>query len=72
MLNFLEFFHLITWELLTKVTLGIVHKCCNTFTFFQVRSCLESFIDLGYDLSLFESEELEIVCQKQGYLVNFE
>ena len=38
-------------------------------TFFKVRSCLESFIDLGYDLSLFESEELEIICQKQGYLV---
>ena len=42
-----------------------------TLLLFKVRSCLESFIDLGYDLSLFESEELEIICQKQGYLVTF-
>ena len=33
----------------------------------EVRACLESFIDIGYDLSLFNPEELEIMTQKQGY-----
>jgi hypothetical protein len=35
----------------------------------EVRACLESFIDIGYDLSLFQVEELEIMCQKQGYFL---
>ena len=33
----------------------------------EVRACLESFIECGYDLSLFQPEELEIMTQKQGY-----
>ena len=33
----------------------------------EVRACLESFIDIGYDLSLFEPEELEIMTQKTSY-----
>ena len=35
----------------------------------EVRACLESFIDLGYDLSLFQLDELEIMTQKQGYFL---
>lgn len=35
----------------------------------EVRACLESFIDLGYDLSLFQVDELEIMTQKQGYFL---
>ncbi len=35
----------------------------------EVKACLESFIDIGYDLSLFNPEELEIMCQKQGYFL---
>lgn len=35
----------------------------------EVRACLESFIDIGYDLSLFQTEELEIMTQKQNYFL---
>ena len=36
----------------------------------EVRASIESIIDVGYDLSLFEAEELEIMCQRQGYFLN--
>ena len=36
----------------------------------EVRSSIESIIDVGYDLSLFTAEELEIMCQRQGYFLN--
>ncbi len=35
----------------------------------EVRACLESFIDIGYDLSLFNPEELEIMTQKPSYFL---
>ena len=36
----------------------------------EVRSSIDSMIDVGYDLSLFSAEELEIMCQRQGYFLN--
>ncbi len=36
----------------------------------EVKSSIESMIDVGYDLSLFSAEELEIMCQRQGYFLN--
>ena len=36
----------------------------------EVKSCLDSIIDLGYDLSLFERAELDIMCTKTGYFLN--
>ena len=36
----------------------------------QVRASIDSMIDVGYDLSLFSAEELEIMCQRQGYFLN--
>ena len=35
-----------------------------------MKSSIESIIDVGYDLSLFSAEELEIMCQRQGYFLN--
>ena len=36
----------------------------------DVRASIESIIDVGYDLSLFSAEELEIMCQRQGYFLS--
>ena len=36
----------------------------------EVRASIDSMIDVGYDLSLFSAEELEIMCQRQGYFLN--
>ena len=36
----------------------------------EVRASIESIIDVGYDLSLFTAEELEIMCQRQGYFLD--
>ena len=40
------------------------------FAKYEVRASIESIIDVGYDLSLFSAEELEIMCQRQGYFLN--
>ena len=36
----------------------------------EVRASIESIVDCGYDLSLFTAEELEVMCQRQGYFLN--
>ena len=36
----------------------------------EVRASIDGMIDVGYDLSLFSAEELEIMCQRQGYFLN--